>query len=351
MPRIDTLVRHLEARGLKVEYVPGWSTRGSASFNPKGVMDHWTAGPKGSKTRPSLNVVTYGRPGLPGPLCNVYLDRRGVAVIVAAGRANHAGYGYWKGRTGNTYFFGVEAEAANADDWTDEMRDSYPLLNAGLLDAINEDDASYVCGHSEYALPRGRKIDINGYTMDDMREQTQRVLRGQKPSVKPAGSSKPKPKPKPQPKPEAKKQLNSTPPDGSTVFPTDYEDLILDKDFGEITVGAFQILMEAIKIGVRYNQRWDGDWGKLSVKDAMEWLQSNGYYKKTQHARSGVPEGTKLKVDGGDGYWFWYELQRFLKARGFYNKTTKGVPLKLDGAPEGWTIYGLQRYLNTQNGS
>ena len=66
--------------------------------------------------------------------------------------------------------------------------------------------------------------------------------------------------------------------------------------------------MEAIKIGVRYNQRWDGDWGKLTVKDGMEWLQANGYYKKMQHARGGYPKGTKLKVDGGDGYWFWYSL-------------------------------------------
>ena len=351
MPHIDTLVRHLEARGLKVEYVPGWSTRGSSSFNPKGVMDHWTAGPKDSKSRPSLNVVTYGRPGLPGPLCNVYLDRRGVAVIVAAGRANHAGYGSWKGYTGNTYFFGIEAEAAGPSDWTEEQREAYPKLNAGLLDAIKEDDASFVCGHSEYALPRGRKIDINGYSMDSMRAQTQAVLRGQKPTTKPkpSGSSKPKPESKPKPKP-VKKQLNSTPPDGSTVFPTDYEDLVLDKDFGRITVGAFQILMEAVKIGVRYNERWDGVWGPRIVKDAMEWLQANGYYKVTQYARGGVPKGTALKVDGDDGYWFWYELQRFLKARGFYNKTNNGVPLKLDGDPEGWTIHGFQRYINTNNG-
>lgn len=345
MPRITNLVRKLEARGLKVEYVKGWSTRGSASFNPKGVMDHWTAGPKKSKTRPSLRVVTNGRPGLPGPLCNVYLDRQGVAVIVAAGRANHAGYGYWKGHTGNSHFFGIEAEAAGPSDWTDEQREAYPKLNAALLDAIGEDDASMVCGHSEYALPRGRKIDINGYPMDSMRAQTQAVLRGQKPTIKPSGSSKPKPKPKPE-----KKQLNSTPPNGSTVFPTDYEDLVLDKDFGKITVGAFQILMEAIKIGVRYNERWDGVWGPRIIKDAMEWLQANGYYKVTQHARGGVPKGSKLKIDGGDGYWFWYELQRFLKARGFYNKNDKGEKLILDGNPKGWTIHGFQRYLNTNNG-
>lgn len=57
-------------------------------------MDHWTAGPSKSKARPSLRVVTNGRPGLPRPLCNVYLDRKGVAVIVAPGRANYAGYGF-----------------------------------------------------------------------------------------------------------------------------------------------------------------------------------------------------------------------------------------------------------------
>lgn len=74
--------------------------------------------------------------------------------------------------------------------------------------------------------------------------------------------------------------------------------------------------MEAIKIGVRYNERWDGVWGRI-IKDAMEWRQVNGYYKVTQHARAGVPKSSKLKVDGDDGYWFWYELQRFLKARGF----------------------------------
>lgn len=162
--------------------------------------------------------------------------------------------------------------------------------------------------------------------------------------VKPAGS-------KPTPRPTArKKQLNSTRPDGNLVFPTDYEDLILDKNLGPITVGAFQILMEAVKIGVRYNQRWDGDWENLTIRDAMEWLQHNGFYLVTQHKRGKVAKGTKLSIDGEDGYWFWYELQRFLKSRGHYNKTPQGVALVLDGDPKGWTIHGFQRYINTQNG-
>lgn len=165
------------------------------------------------------------------------------------------------------------------------------------------------------------------------------------PVVKPAGSVKPKPKPKPKPSGTAiKKQTNKTRPNGSTTFPTDYEDLILDKDFGEITVGAFQILMHAIakKYGTNHNKQWDGDWGKLSVMDAMEWLQGNGFYLRTT-------KGVKLVIDGDDGFYFWYEMQRFLRSKGFYNKTTSGVPLRLDGDPEGWTVYGLQQYLNTQN--
>ena len=93
MARQLNLYKTLKKWGLTVEYVPGWSKRGSDYFNPKGVIAHWTAGARGSETRPSLNICTYGRAGLPGPLCNVYLDRRGVCVIVAAGRANHAGPG------------------------------------------------------------------------------------------------------------------------------------------------------------------------------------------------------------------------------------------------------------------
>lgn len=198
MPRLLNLVKTLTAWGLEVEYVPGWSKRGSATFNPVGVMDHWTAGPKGSKTRPSLNVVTHGHSTLPGPLCNVYLARDGVCVVVASGRANHAGHGRWKGYTGNSRFVGIEAEAAGPDDWTDAQRAAYPRLNAALLDAIKQTDVAMVCGHSEYALPKGRKIDINGYTMSDMRAQTKAIMQGKKPDTsapKPTGSAPTAPKP------------------------------------------------------------------------------------------------------------------------------------------------------------
>lgn len=351
MARVLNLVSQLQKWGLKVEYVNGWTTRGNASFSPEAVIDHWTAGPAESKTRPSLNVVVNGRPGLPGPLCNVYLDRNGVCVVVASGRANHAGYGLWQGLTGNSKLLGIEAEAANNSDWTEAQRVAYPVLNAALLTIIGK-DTKFLAGHSEYALPKGRKIDINGYTMASMRKQTASVMKDgpAKTKARLAGKNPKPPEVKPPvsqpstPKPPAGKEIQSwtNQPNGSATFPRTYADLVIDGEFKALTVGAQQILMELISVGIRYNQRWDGDWGARTVKDAQEWLRWNGFYKK---ATNGHP----LAIDGVDGYWFWYELQRFLKSRGFYNKTDKGVTLKLDGKPEYWTIAGWQRYLNTQN--
>lgn len=166
----------LRRRGLVVEVVPGWETRSAGSFAPKGALCHWTAGPANSTTRPSLNICVNGREGLPGPLCNVYLARDGVAVVVAAGRANHAGVGSWRGLTGNSAVFGTEAEAAGPNDFTAAQRAAYPKVNAAYCD-LGGFGPEMVCGHSEWA--GARKTDINGYTMDQMRAQVAALLAGQ----------------------------------------------------------------------------------------------------------------------------------------------------------------------------
>ena len=65
----------LKNAGLKVAEVPGWPNRGVADMAAaKGVMCHHTAGPAGGNM-PSLNVLVNGRPGLPGPLCQLGLGR------------------------------------------------------------------------------------------------------------------------------------------------------------------------------------------------------------------------------------------------------------------------------------
>lgn len=190
---LNNLYKWLVYVGVETLTLKGWATRGSSNFKPTIVLDHWIAGARGAKpgTRPGLSIVRDGHGSLPGPLCQVYLGRAGEAVTVAAGRANHAGYGYWKGVTGNTGSAGIEAEAADNSDWTEEMKKSYPLVNIAILFAMwekghiswNQIASNRVAGHSEFALPKGRKVDINGYTMSDMRSQVAALIPGFKKRV------------------------------------------------------------------------------------------------------------------------------------------------------------------------
>lgn len=157
MPFMTRIPSDLARFGLRVELVPGWQTRGSSSFAPGGVTCHWTAGPRGTTGRPSLNICTNGRPGIPGPLCNLYLARDGTCVVVAAGRANHAGVGGFRGLVGNSAVYGIEAESGGDGDWTPAQREAYPRLVAALLSGLAR-DASWAHGHHEWAPTR--KIDV-----------------------------------------------------------------------------------------------------------------------------------------------------------------------------------------------
>lgn len=160
--------------GLRVEEYPGWTNKGSSSFYPEGVVDHWTAGPCGSTGRPSLNTCAEaGNSSTPAPLCNVYLDRDGIAVVVAAGKANHAGEGGWQGLSGNSSVFGIEAECCNAGDWTQAQLYAYPILNAALLSGIGK-DASWAFRHCDWAPDR--KIDTHDLPLEWIQSQTAAAL-------------------------------------------------------------------------------------------------------------------------------------------------------------------------------
>lgn len=181
MPFMTRIPSDLARFGLKVELVPGWNTRGTPAFAPAAVTCHWTAGPRNTKARPSLNVCINGRPGIPGPLCNIYLARDGTCVVVAAGRANHAGVGGFRGLVGNSAVYGIEAESGGDGDWTPEMLDAYPRLVAALLSGLGR-DASWCHGHSEWTP---RKIDIRD-VIGRVRADTARHLAGGTPAAKPA---------------------------------------------------------------------------------------------------------------------------------------------------------------------
>lgn len=158
--------------GLTVEVVPGWETRGSSAFNPAATVGHHTAG-SSRGTRPSLAICTYGRADLPGPLCNTFTDRNGVAVVVAAGRANHAGRGGFRGLVGNSTVIGHEAEDEGDGRWTDAQRWAFPRVHAAHLWLMKR-DASWYCSHRTWAP--GRKPDPAGLADADMQRQIHALL-------------------------------------------------------------------------------------------------------------------------------------------------------------------------------
>src|SRR5690606_33190726 len=100
--------------GVKYKKVSGWSSRGHGTMGSiQSVIVHHTAGPK-SGNSPSLNVVAYGRPGLSGPLAQLFLARDGTVYLVAAGISYHAGR-VSSNRYANSHAIGFEAEATGLD--------------------------------------------------------------------------------------------------------------------------------------------------------------------------------------------------------------------------------------------
>lgn len=82
----------LRDEGVKVAEYPGWKTneRDQETGKPFGpvhlILNHHTVGTSSLKT-----IAATGRPGLPPPLAHIHLNKQGVATMVSAGRANHAG--------------------------------------------------------------------------------------------------------------------------------------------------------------------------------------------------------------------------------------------------------------------
>jgi peptidoglycan hydrolase-like protein with peptidoglycan-binding domain len=130
---------------------------------------------------PSLGVLVNGRPGLPGPLAQLGLGRDGTYFVIAAGRANHAGKGVWRGiANGNSNFIGIEAENTglpNDSPWPDVQVDAYHRGVAAILKHI-EQGSEFCAGHKEYALKAGRKTDPSFFKMDEFRSSVAAIMSG-----------------------------------------------------------------------------------------------------------------------------------------------------------------------------
>lgn len=131
MARITWLADVLRAAGCQVrEDDSSWKSRGSSTFDPRGLIIHATAGGLLQGNDSAYNVLVNGRVGLAGPIAQVMVERgTGRWRPVCSGRSNHAKTG-WGGNCsglGNTNLIGIEFHHANtgAEPWTESMLDNY----------------------------------------------------------------------------------------------------------------------------------------------------------------------------------------------------------------------------------
>ncbi|MFJ1607072.1 N-acetylmuramoyl-L-alanine amidase [Streptomyces sp. NPDC088253] len=162
----------LKAEGVAFTEFAGWTTRGRDAATGKifgpvhGVLNHHTAGANSLAT-----IATAGRPGLPPPLAHAYLPKNGVVVLVADGRANHAGLvaknvfdaivaekplpKQDKSQTvdGNDSLYGLEVEnlGDGKDVYTRAQYDSWVRFNAALC-RLHGWSAGSVAGHLETSV-------------------------------------------------------------------------------------------------------------------------------------------------------------------------------------------------------
>jgi hypothetical protein len=153
----------LRAAGCTVVEEPGWNTRGRPRpFAPIGIMFHHDASPKG-ETSNGADVIVNGRPGLEGPLGNLWLSYDGAWHIIAAGSANHAGTGdgSWGDiDDGNHDTIGIETDHTSNEDWTTGQRSEGLRGTDALRRHMGMTDAQVgrrVLAHKEWAP--SRKID------------------------------------------------------------------------------------------------------------------------------------------------------------------------------------------------
>ncbi len=178
---LNWLPKVLEDAGLKVARVDGWENRGRGEVGKTlGVICHHTANPRKDLNMPTLDALIKGRSDLSGPLSQLGLGRDGTFYVIAAGRANHAGVGSWKGEEmGNTHFIGIEAENSGnpLDPWPAVQVDAYQRGVAAILRHAGR-DATDCIGHKEWAP--GRKPDPT-FDMNAFRSKVAAILTGSAP--------------------------------------------------------------------------------------------------------------------------------------------------------------------------
>lgn len=151
--RLTAIVEYVSAHDVPVEWEGGWETRGGRRFAPQAATFHHDASPKGSDIR---HIIRDGHSTLSGPLANFYPTRAGSLVVIAAGRANHAGKGGWKGLRGNSTTWGIEiANNGVGEPYGDAQLRVVTLLMRAFV-VVDGVPVGFLHSHHEWAPDRKR---------------------------------------------------------------------------------------------------------------------------------------------------------------------------------------------------
>lgn len=195
--RLTWLPDVLRAAGLTVVEVSGWKSRGPA-YNkaPRIFLYHHTAENRNSGNAGGLSVVTHGRPGLDGPIANLYLARNGTVYIVASGYSYNAGRGNARAAglpsvTGNSETIAMEmANDGVGEPYSAVMYTAAIRVGAAIARKLNLPTSNFL-GHKEWST--SGKIDPT-WNMGSARSDitaTRRAMDTSKPASGGGGGSAP----------------------------------------------------------------------------------------------------------------------------------------------------------------
>lgn len=323
------LERAVKSAGVKYKKVSGWASRGHGTMGRvESVIAHHTAGPK-SGNSPSLNVVAYGRPGLSGPLAQLFLARDGTVYLVAAGISYHAGR-VSSNRYANSHAIGIEAEATGLDSWPAHQIEEYAKLCKALCKEFGL-PYSRVRGHKEVAVPRGRKPDPN-FSMSDFRKK----VGGAKGGVSSGGGT------------SGGSRSYKTVSYGKTLGKwdkgdpvEDWQDFLNDQGyklkvdgyFGDDTVSATRSYQK--KVGVTVDGLAGNDTISKAVKDGFKWKRKGSAPKPKPKPKT--PDAPKFPFP--KGHWMGVESSNPKNHSGYYAKDRSGIKVwQSRMKARGWTI-------------
>lgn len=132
----------LRAADQTVVEIDGWQSRGrpveTGGFFPNGILWHHT-GPGVDGLEGSTWMAEEGRDDLPPPLVQLSVGRDGVWYVLAAGRANHAGWALASGPMpegdGNEMYLGVEVQNSGTEGYSTAQYKAMLLGGAALTHA------------------------------------------------------------------------------------------------------------------------------------------------------------------------------------------------------------------------